>query len=531
MAFDVLVVDDESDITELVCGILNDEGYTTQSASSCVEAMDAIRKRVPHLVVLDVWLGDGDIDGLRLLEMIKTEHEFVPVIMMSGHGTIETAVNAIKKGAYDFIEKPFDSNRLLLAASKALESSALKMEISELKIKARVDETIIGESSSTDTLRSEVRRVAKLSSRVFIQGPVGSDKEGVAREIHRLSEYSALPFMFVNCQVMNQTRLEVDIFGAELRNPETGKLQIKTGIFEKAKGGTVYFSEVTLLSPTLQTRLLRAINESEYKRTGGTSPIPLRARIISSSSLNIDNGSKTVFFNNELYEKLSTNVIKIAPLFSRQEDIPLLIDYFMKQSAKAYNIPAKIFDSEAISILMAYYWPGDVMQLRNLIDWVLFLRDSEIASRKLREAAFADNKARDRNADDRDDDIIHKEDLPKEITEGKSLGGNSNTEFISFVSGLSIKEAREAFEREYFIEQLRKFEGNVSQTSRFVGMERSALHRKLKSLNIHEMKFSFSQNGGAAEHDNGEPHLETSSAQEEASTTAGPNSEIPIWKK
>lgn len=503
MAFDVLVVDDESDITELVSGILSDDGYATHSASSCVEAMEEIRKMVPHLVILDVWLGDGEIDGLRLLEMIKTEHEFVPVIMMSGHGTIETAVNAIKKGAYDFIEKPFDSNRLLLAVSKALESSALKREITELKIKARVDETIIGESISTNALRDDISKVASLSTRVFIHGPVGSDKEGVAREIHRLSDYSVLPFISVNCQVMNQNQLEIDLFGAELRNQDTGKLQVKTGMLEKAKGGTVYLNEVTVLSPSLQTKLLKAIDESEYRRAGGASPISLRARIISGSSLNIDTTTKNVFFDMELHKKLSTNVVKITPLFSRQEDIPLLIDHFMKQSARAYNIPPKTFDNEAMSILMSYYWPGDVMQLKNLIDWVLFLRDSEIASKKLREATFANktvdsdsSNEEDSEEGDDDNDIIYKEDLPKEITEGKSLGGNSNTEFISFVSGLSIKEAREAFEREYFIEQLRKFEGNVSQTSRFVGMERSALHRKLKSLNIHEVRFSSFPDGG-----------------------------------
>lgn len=466
MAFDILIVDDEKDIRDLVSGILADEGYVTRVAGCCVDAMESIRRKEPHLVILDVWLGESDKDGLRLLSQIKENCEFVPVIMMSGHGTIETAVSAIKQGAYDFIEKPFDANRLILSVEKAIEASKLKRENRELKVKAKITDSIIGTSHAMLALKNEIEKIAATQGRCFIQGPSGSEKEEIAREVFKQSETFNTIFTAVNCQVSNQKQLEIELFGAEIN---TGSKQItKIGAIEKTNEGTLYLDEITALSPDLQLKILKTLKDNEFSRIGGATKIPLKIRIISSSSMDVNSLIKSNLFNGELYYRLSANIMKITPLSMRQEDIPLLLSHYMEKSAKAYNIQPKKFSNEAIAILTAYYWPGDVLQLRNLVDWSLVMKVSK--------------------ENEEQSSLIEVSDLPNEIIEGKSFGGNSNTQFISFVSNLSIKEAREAFEREYFIEQLRKFSGNVSQTSKFVGMERSALHRKLKSLNIQDIK-------------------------------------------
>lgn len=465
MAFDILIVDDEKDICELVSGILEDEGYKTRSSNSYIEALENIREKRPNLVILDVWLGDSDKDGLRLLDVIVKDYDNIPVIMMSGHGTIETAVLAIKHGAYDFIEKPFDSNRLLVSISKAIEMYRLKQENAELKIKAKVSDTLIGDSMAMSSLRQSIEKVAQLQGRCFIQGPMGSNKEEVAREIHSLSPRSSDPFFVFNCQNYLSSQIDMELFGTQIISD--GEKKIKVGIFEKTNGGTLYIDEITNLSYDVQLKLRKVLKENSFSRIGSTHKIPLNIRIISGSSLDMTSFVKNGLFIDELYYRLSANIIKITPLSSRQEDIPILLDYYMKQTAKAYNIHPKKFSKDAMSILTSYYWPGDVMQLKNLVDWVMVM------------TSFSESK-----------DMITLEDLPREITEGKSFGGKINTQFISLVSGLSIKEARETFEREYFLEQLRKFSGNISQTSKFVGMERSALHRKLKSLNIHDPKSS-----------------------------------------
>jgi two-component system nitrogen regulation response regulator NtrX len=455
MSFDILVVDDEQDICNLVAGILNDEGYSSRIANNCVEAIEAIKSMEPHLIVLDVWLGDDDKDGLRLLDIVQKEHQSVPVIMMSGHGTIETAVNSIKHGAYDFIEKPFEGARLIISVQKAIEAFKLKRENEELKIKARVGNTIIGQSNAITCLKKEIEKVAELQGRCLIQGPAGSDKEEVAREIFKLSNNFNSIFLAVNCQVSNQTQLELDLFGAEINNDDFTKQTTKIGLLEKATGGILYLDEITYLSGYLQTRLLKMLKENVFCRTGSPKKIPFKGRIIGGFCV------KNELFNEELYYRLSANLIKIPPLSTRPSDIPLLLDHHMEQSSRIYGVLPKKFTEEAKSLLQAYSWPGDVIQLRNLVDWVL------VSSNDSRE--------------------IKIKDLPREITEEKSFAGNSDIQFMSVVSRLSIKEAREIFEKEYFVEQLRRFSGNVSKASKFIGMERSALHRKLKSLNIKDI--------------------------------------------
>lgn len=468
MAYNILVVDDELDIRELVSGILEDNDYETETAGSYIEAEESIKRKRPNLVILDVWLGESDRDGLRLLELIKKDYEYVPVIMMSGHGTIETAVSAIKKGAYDFIEKPFDSARLITSVEKAIEASKLQMENTELKVKAKVSDKILGHSQNINNIKQQITKIAPLNGRCLILGPSGSDKETIAREIHKLSPREKSPFGVLSCNSYNSRQLESELFGIEVKTLDG--VTIKQGLLEKINGGTLFIDELTSTSLDFQLKFLKMLKEEGFYRIGSNTKISANIRVIAGVSSDIEQLVKNGAFSNELYCRMNANLIKILPLSSRREDISFLLDYFMEQSAKAHQTTPKHFSNEALGILNTYAWPGDVMQLKNMIDWILTIAISE-----------NENK-----------NIISIDDLPKEIVEGKS-GNVPNTQFISIVSELSIRDAREAFEREYFAEQLRRFRGNISQTAKFVGMERSALHRKLKNLNILDSKLFKSE--------------------------------------
>ncbi len=463
MAYNILVVDDESDIRELVSGILEDNDYETETAGSYIEAEEIIKRKRPNLVILDVWLGESDRDGLRLLELIRKDYEYVPVIMMSGHGTIETAVSAIKKGAHDFIEKPFDSARLITSVEKAIETSKLQMENTELKVKAKVSDKILGISQNINNIKQQITKIAPLNGRCLILGPAGSDKETIAREIHKLSPREKSPLGVLSCSSYNSRQLGSELFGVEVKTLDG--VTIKQGLLEKINGGTLFIDELTSTSLDFQLKFLKMLKEEGFYRIGSNSKIPVNIRVIAGVSSDIEQLVKEGTFSNELYCRMNANLIKIFPLNSRREDISFLLEYFMDQSAKAHQTTPKHFSNEALGILNTYSWPGDVMQLKNMIDWILTIAISE-----------NENKS-----------IISIDDLPKEIIEGKS-GNVPNTQFISIVSELSIRDAREAFEREYFAEQLRRFRGNISQTAKFVGMERSALHRKLKNLNILDSK-------------------------------------------
>lgn len=470
MAFNILIVDDEADIRDLVSGILEDNGYNTTTAGNYVDADESLKKVRPNLVILDVWLGESDRDGMRLLDAIKKSYEFVPVIMMSGHGTIETAVAAIKQGAYDFIEKPFDSARLVTSVEKAIETTKLQMENADLKIKAKVSNGILGNSQNSIAVRTLIEKIAPLNGRCVVIGPSGSDKEIVAKEIHRLSPRGKSPFGILNCRSYSPRQLETELFGIEIQSPDG--MTIRSGLLEKVNGGTLFIDELAYTPLDFQQKILKILKEDSFNRLGASERIPMNIRIIAGLPSNIDQLVRNGAFSDELYCRMNANSIKILPLKSRREDIAYLLEYFMNQAAKAHNITPKMFSSEAMGILNTYPWPGDVMQMKNMIDWVLTVSISE----------------------NEHNSIIGVNDLPKEIVEGKNQFVN-NTRFISTVSELSIREARETFEREYFLEQLKKFGGNISQTAKFVGMERSALHRKLKALDIVDSK-SFKSDEG-----------------------------------
>ncbi|MDR3223964.1 MAG: sigma-54 dependent transcriptional regulator [Holosporales bacterium] len=465
MAFNILVVDDESDIRDLVSGILSDNGYDVETAGSYVDALEVIQKRRPSLVVLDVWLGDGDRDGIRLLEVIKKDCDFIPVIMMSGHGTIETAVFAIRRGAYDFIEKPFDSRRLITSIEKAIDACKLQTENAELKIKAKVSDSLVGQSHNVITIKQMIEKIAPLNGRCAIIGPFGSDKEIVARAIHRLSPRVKSPFLVLNCKSEAIIQLEVSLFGMIMRNEDD--TSIRTGLLERVGDGTLFIDELVTTPLEFQQQVLRVLKDGTFSRIGSNSKIESKARILASFPPNILNIIKDGGFIDELYCRISANVINILPLKSRREDISYLLDYYMAQTAKANNVTPKRFSNEVLGLLNSYHWPGDVMQMKNMMDWILTVSLSE----------------------DEDTSVIMLGDLPQEIVDGKQAS-NQNAQFISVVSEMPIRDAREIFEREYFIEQLNKFNGNISQTAKFVGMERSALHRKLRSLNIIDSKSS-----------------------------------------
>lgn len=458
MAIDVLVVDDERDIRELVSGILEDNGYTVRTASNYTETIQEIANREPSIVILDVWLGDGSKDGVVLLNTIMESHAHVPVIMMSGHSTIETAVEAIKHGAYDFIEKPFESERLLISVERALEMFKLRFENETLKAKAGISDVLIGDSNFVRHLRSDIERLSTLSSRCFINGPLGSDREGIARAIHNNSNNSESVFLTINCQTYNQKQLEIELFGADIRT--NGMLTIKSGAFERVGDGTIYFEEITSLNNDLQQKILKAVKNNTFTRIGGQLQIPLKSRIICGSSIDVNKAIDDGTFIGELYTRLSTDVIDIVPLRNRGDDIPVLVKHFVEQAVTSYNVRMKNFTEQAMFALISYDWPGDVLQLKNLVEWVFY------------------NITPDKT-------VIDINDLPTYLVDGeKDAYNQGSTRFIASVADMPVKTARDTFEREYFISQLKKFGGSITKTANFVGMERSALHRKLKSLGI-----------------------------------------------
>jgi len=459
MPYDILIVDDESDIRTLVAGILEDEGYKPREAGGDIQALEMIEMRRPNLVLLDIWLQGSQMDGLQILSSIKKRHPSLPVVMMSGHGTVETAVKAIKDGAYDFIEKPFKADRLVLVIERAMEAARLKRENEELRLRTDTDDDLVGASSCIAQVRQAIERVAPANSRVLLTGPSGSGKEVVARMLHDRSNRSGNPFVVMNCASMDPEFMEIELFGTEtaIDDSEGGR---KVGYFEAAHTGTLFLDEVTDMPLETQGKIVRILQEQIFERVGGASKVEVDVRVVASATKDIQSEIKDGRFREDLFYRLSVVPINIPPLTQRREDIPLLVAHFMANTAKKNGQPARKLTEDAIATLQAYNWPGNVRELKNIIERLLIMAPGDA------------------------NEQIRAEFLPSEVTnqEGNNPAlGNGN---MNEIMGLALKSAREMFERDYLSAQVTRFGGNISRTAEFVGMERSALHRKLKSLGL-----------------------------------------------
>ena len=454
MAADILVVDDENDIRQLVSGILQDEGYTTRTASDSDSALAAITARRPNMVFLDIWLQGSRLDGLQLLDSVVQQHPEVPVVMISGHGNIETAVAAIKRGAYDFIEKPFKADRLVLVADRALETSRLKREVKVLKQLAPLPSSVIGHSPPINQLRQTVEKVAPTNSRILIIGPSGAGKELAARTLHKLSTRSEAPFVVINAAAITPERMEVELFGVEEGSGQARKV----GALEEANGGTVFIDEIADMPRETQNKILRVLVDQTFQRVGGNTKVSVDVRIISSTARNIEAEIAAGKFREDLYHRLSVVPVRVPSLAERREDIPHLVDYFMEQISQSTGLPKRTIGPDAMAVLQLHDWPGNVRQLRNNVERLMILAGGDVEV------------------------PISADMLPQDV--GSMVPAMPTGNGGEQIMGLPLREAREVFEREYLVAQINRFSGNISRTSEFVGMERSALHRKLKALGI-----------------------------------------------
>ena len=454
MASDILIVDDEMDIREIVSGILSDEGHGTRTAKNSDEALNAIQARRPSLVFLDIWLQGSKLDGLQVLEVVKQQNPHLPVVMISGHGNIETAVSAIKLGAYDFIEKPFKADRLVLIAERALENSRLKREVSDLKVRSGSVSRMVGKSTSVNQLRQVIDRVSPANSRIMITGQPGAGKELTARMIHDASARASGPFVVVNAASITPETMEHELFGAEGAAGE-GRL---VGKLEEAHGGTLYIDEIADMPRETQGRILRVLVEQNVTRVGGTTRVNVDVRIISSSARDLTALIAAGALREDLFHRLSVVPIRVPSLSERRDDIPELITFFMDQITNNAGLPKRQIAEDAMAILQSHDWPGNIRQLRNNVERLMILA-----------------------AGDPDTEITA-DMLPSEV--GALVPATPTGAGGEKLMSLPLREAREVFEREYLMAQVSRFGGNISRTAEFIGMERSALHRKLKSLGI-----------------------------------------------
>ena len=447
---DILVVDDERDIRELVCDILQDEGFSTRMAGNSDECMAQLQQELPALIILDIWLKDSHMDGIDILKTVKRDMPEVPVVIISGHGNIEIAVAAIKQGAYDFIEKPFNIDQLLVVIRRAMETSKLRRENSALKRgETRVGE-MLGQSATFRNLKSQLDKVTKSNGRVMLTGPAGSGKEMAARYIHAHSNRSDGPFVTVACAAIAPDQMEVVLFGRE--SPERG---VEQGLLEQANGGVLLLDEVADMPLGTQSKILRVLVDQAFTRVGGASKVHVDLRVISSTTKHLPNEISEGRFREELYHRLNVVPIEVPSLEARSEDIPVLAEYFIEMFHREQGLALRKIADDAMATLQTMRWPGNVRQLRNLIERVLILGEGT--------------------------GPISLDDLPMS-DEGKS--GTSEASLSPGLTMLSLREARELFERQYLMAQINRFGGNISRTAGFVGMERSALHRKLKSLGV-----------------------------------------------
>jgi len=453
---DILVVDDEADIRLLIKGILNDEGLAVREAGSSDETIQKIAARKPNLVILDIWLQGSAMDGMQILAYLRKEYPDLPVIMISGHGNIETAVAAIRIGAYDFIEKPFKADRLILQVQHALDAARLKRENIELKFRAGADYELIGKSTSINQVRQTIERVAPTGSRVMITGPSGTGKEIVARVMHAHSRRGQGPFVVINCATTRPDQLDLELFGTE--GAANGGSR-KVGVFEQAHGGTLYLDEVGDMPVETQSKIVRVLQEQAFTRIGGNTRVEVDVRVVASSSQDLQAELQAGNIRQDLYYRLSVVPIKIPALSERREDIPLLANHFLARAAEVSGTAQRMLGEDAMAALQAYTWPGNVRQLRNAMEWLLIMAPGEAS------------------------EPIRAEQLPPEVN--SATPNVLRWEKGGEIMGLPLRDAREMFEREYLLAQVTRFGGNISRTANFIGMERSALHRKLKLLGVH----------------------------------------------
>jgi two-component system nitrogen regulation response regulator NtrX len=465
---DVLVVDDEVDIRELVAGILEDEGYSVRTAADSDAALAAIRARRPSLLIQDIWMQGGGLDGLELLDVVREMDSDMPVVMISGHGNIETAVSAIKRGAYDFLEKPFKSDRLLLLVERALEAASLRRENRRLRTQSMAPDGLIGKSAAAQALRALIGKIAPTNSRVLIAGPPGAGKELVARLIHEASSRARGEFVGLSAAGMTPERMDLELFGEE---GEGGRPK-KIGVFERAHTGTLYLDEVGDMPRETQSRILRVLVEQRFRRVGGDQDVQVDVRVVSSTSKDLREEIAGGRFREDLFHRLNVVPVRVPGLSERREDIAELVSYFIDRIAEATGLPKRTLGEDAVATLQVHDWPGNVRQLRNNVERLLILATGDPS------------------------EVITAEMLPSEVASAGAAGSVGAERIIA----LPLRDAREVFEREYLAAQILRFGGNISRTATFVGMERSALHRKLKSLGVHgDERANGSGNGNGSE--------------------------------
>ncbi|MFL9842076.1 sigma-54 dependent transcriptional regulator [Sphingomonas sp. ST-64] len=455
MTLDILVVDDESDIRELVAGVLEDEGYETRSAADSDAALEAIAERRPSLVLLDVWLQGSRLDGLDLLDEIKRRDPSIPVLVISGHGNLDTAVAAIRRGASDFIEKPFEAERLLLLVARATETERLKREVASLRATVGRGTDLNGTSGSINAVRATLKRVAATGSRVMITGGPGTGKEVAARLLHEWSHRATAPFVIVSAARMTPERVEEELFGVE-----DGDL-VHPGLLEQAHGGTLFLDEIADMPIATQGRILRVLTEQKFSRVGGQRQVKVDVRVVSATARDLTAEIAEGRFREDLFYRLNVVPVAIPPLTERREDIPSLVEHFVAHYATERRVPTPEVAPDAMVALQSYEWPGNVRQLRNVVEATVILAPGDRIGRI-------------------DIDL-----LPTEILGRRGDDGGMGA---ATIMGAPLKEARESFEREYLRVQIKRFSGNISRTAHFIGMERSALHRKLKLLGINESR-------------------------------------------
>jgi two-component system nitrogen regulation response regulator NtrX len=452
MALEVLVVDDEADIRTLVSGVLEDEGYEVRTAADSTQTLEAFEERRPSMVLLDVWLQGSRLDGLQLLQEIKRRDPTVPVLMISGHGNLDTAVAAVREGAIDFIEKPFEAERLIYLVDRATDTERMRRENETLRRQLGHEELLHGSSVAINTVRATLKRVAPTGSRVLITGPAGVGKEIAARMIHNWSPRAKAPFVVLPAAMMSPDRVEEELFGSEVDGA------MRPGLLEHAHGGTLFLDEIADMPLTTQGKILRVLTDQSYQRIGGQRPVKVDVRVLSATARNLTEEITAGRFREDLFYRLNVVPVRIPPLRERREDIPEMVNYFLARFAAERRMSTPSMSDEAMAALQAHDWPGNVRQLRNIIERTIILAPGDRVA------------------------CIDVDLLPPEVLENQNAMGGSTAGVA--IMGSPLREARESFEREYLKIQIRRFSGNISRTASFIGMERSALHRKLKALGI-----------------------------------------------